>query len=230
MKRAIKYVLILIAVVVVYLGVSMLRTKGELQEELPFTLTLDSTSADILSGVDPAMEEALKNGDSTSADIQSGVDPAMEESLKSGDSTSADIQSGVDPSMEEELKDGDSSSADIGTGVLGEPTEVQAIKLSSGQLQSRGAYSSSGNISVVKESNGKSYLYLEDVKISKGPDLRVWFSADEAGSNFVDLGPLKANSGTFFYELPADVNPANFNTVIIRCRAFATNFGVGGLK
>ena len=52
--------------------------------------------------------------------------------------------------------------------------------------------------------------------------------SDDLGE-FVDLGPLKGNKGNQQYEIPDDVDVADFTTVSIWCRAFSVGFAKADL-
>ena len=44
-------------------------------------------------------------------------------------------------------------------------------------------------------------------------------------SEFINLGRLKANNGNQNYEIPNGVNLAEYNQVLIWCKAFGVLFG-----
>jgi hypothetical protein len=71
---------------------------------------------------------------------------------------------------------------------------------------------------------GKSYVRYENFKTINGPDIFVYLSKDLAASDFVNLGKVKATEGNVNYEIPANVNPADYPYVLIWCRAFGVLF------
>jgi hypothetical protein len=91
---------------------------------------------------------------------------------------------------------------------------------------------------VVLSDGAQRFLRFEDFATDNGPDLFVYLSrgvdADGAEAafddDFVDLGRLKGNVGEQNYEVPADVDLAEFDTVVIWCRRFATAFGAADLR
>jgi hypothetical protein len=69
---------------------------------------------------------------------------------------------------------------------------------------------------------------FEGVRIQNGPDLHVYLSKDAGGryaeGSVLYLGPLKATSGSFNYDVPAGTDVSAFKSVVVWCRAFAVLF------
>jgi len=87
-----------------------------------------------------------------------------------------------------------------------------------------------GVAKVVNLADGKTFLRLENLKATNGPDLYVYLSTDKGVSDFVNLGRLKGNIGNQNYEIPAGTDPAKYDTVLIWCKAFSTLFGSAKLS
>jgi len=68
------------------------------------------------------------------------------------------------------------------------------------------------------------FLRFENVEIAAAPAQHVYLSDHTDGSpgKFTDLGPLKATSGSFNYEIPAGVDLANVKSVVSWCLQFKT--------
>lgn len=81
---------------------------------------------------------------------------------------------------------------------------------------------------VLFELDGKLVLRFEEVAIQNGPDLHVYLGRGMSGAydgeKDLYLGALKATNGTFTYELPAGTSAADYKSVVVWCRAFATLF------
>lgn len=88
-----------------------------------------------------------------------------------------------------------------------------------------GFHNVEGVAKVITLSDGKTFLRLENLKATNGPDLYVYLSADKGSSDIVDLGRLKGNIGNQNYEIPTGTDLAKYNTVLIWCKAFSTLFG-----
>ncbi|MGQ4650656.1 DM13 domain-containing protein [Lyngbya aestuarii] len=92
-----------------------------------------------------------------------------------------------------------------------------------------------GMVNVVTE-NGQRYLeFDEDFKTDDGPDLFVLFHRKNPpqsyqDSDYVNLGPLQQVSGVQRYAIPADLEPAEFGSVVIWCRQFNATFGYAPLS
>ncbi len=89
-----------------------------------------------------------------------------------------------------------------------------------------------GSARILRASDGKYTLRLENFSVTNGPDLLVYLSTspdsfEEAGA--VNLGDLKATDGNQNYEIPAQVDVSRYRSVIIWCRQFRVNFAYATL-
>lgn len=84
--------------------------------------------------------------------------------------------------------------------------------------------------------NGKRYLELDQAfKTDSGPDLFVLLHRASPPQkyqpqDYANLGRLQKVSGTQRYAIPENVNPADFRSVVIWCRAFNVTFGYAPLR
>jgi hypothetical protein len=95
-------------------------------------------------------------------------------------------------------------------------------------------HSTSGTARLVTLEDGRRIIRIENLDSENGPDLVVYLSPQPAdgggfGSGAVNLGKLKGNKGSQNYELPADVDPAKFASVVIWCKRFSVAFGAAPL-
>ncbi|WP_405452175.1 DM13 domain-containing protein [Streptomyces erythrochromogenes] len=113
------------------------------------------------------------------------------------------------------------------------------------QTLARGAlisheHTTTGTAKVIRLADGSRTLRLENLDTSNGPDLRVWLTdapvkEGVAGwrvfddGKYVSLGKLKGNKGDQNYEIPADVNLADYSSVTIWCDRFDVSFGAATL-
>jgi hypothetical protein len=97
-----------------------------------------------------------------------------------------------------------------------------------GEFQSRGNYTTTGTV-LITQSDDTTFVRLQDLETDNGPDLKVYIAKDleEDGTpiDSVDLGDLKGNIGSSNYEVPSDVDIADYNYVVIWCKRFSTSFG-----
>ncbi|WP_330294427.1 DM13 domain-containing protein [Streptomyces sp. NBC_00503] len=101
-------------------------------------------------------------------------------------------------------------------------------------------HSTTGTAKLIRLPDGSRTLRLEDLDTSNGPDLRVWLTdapvkEGAAGwrvfddGKYVSLGKLKGNKGDQNYEIPADLNLAEYSSVTIWCDRFDVSFGAAEL-
>lgn len=93
-----------------------------------------------------------------------------------------------------------------------------------------GFHNVEGVAKVITLSDGKTFLRLENLKATNGPDLYVYLSTDKGSSDIVDLGRLKGNIGNQNYEIPTGTDLSKYSTVLIWCKAFSTLFGSAKLS
>jgi hypothetical protein len=111
-----------------------------------------------------------------------------------------------------------------------------------GPLPSRGGeltsleHHTTGRARLLDTGPGGLVLRLEDLDTLEGPDVHVYLSPAEAGSDpahlgdgGLDLGPLRANQGSANYAVPAGTDSARYRSAVIWCKRFSVAFGVAPL-
>lgn len=93
-----------------------------------------------------------------------------------------------------------------------------------------GFHKAEGIAKVINLADGRTFLRLENLKTTNGPDLYVYLSVGKDASDIVNLGRLKGNIGNQNYEIPAGTDLSKYNTVLIWCKAFSTLFGSAKLS
>ena len=91
-------------------------------------------------------------------------------------------------------------------------------------------HKSSGTAQLIKIGEKYFVRFEDDFKTTNGPDLFVHFGKDGKYVAEARLGALKGNVGSQNYEVPADLNPNDYNEVWIWCRAFFVAFGKAVLQ
>ena len=99
-------------------------------------------------------------------------------------------------------------------------------------------HDTSGRVRVVRQPDGSRLLAIEDLDTFDGPDLHVWITDAEVSEDgwrvfddgrYVDLGELRGNKGNLVYELPGDVDLADYQSVSIWCGRFSVSIGAAAL-
>lgn len=95
-----------------------------------------------------------------------------------------------------------------------------------------------GVVKVLNDGTEQRFLRFEEFETDNGPDLNVYLTTADAdadagdfgvGGQFVDLGDLKGNVGEQNYEIPTDVDLAEFDTVVVWCVRFGVAFTAADL-
>ena len=94
-----------------------------------------------------------------------------------------------------------------------------------GKLAGAGDHHAAGTVAVTKDAAGKPVLTLTDLAVDKVPDGRVYLAKDGDYTKGVELGKLTQFSGTVSYPIPASVNAADYNGVVIWCQKFSVEIG-----
>ena len=110
--------------------------------------------------------------------------------------------------------------------------EPEVVELATGQFEDA-EYATSGVAKVIELADGSRFVRLEGFSTSNGPDLFVGLSSSPSGGawgsyddeRYVQLGGLKATDGNQNYEIPADLDLAGLESVVIWCDRFNVAFG-----
>lgn len=102
----------------------------------------------------------------------------------------------------------------------GTPAPAAEVVASGGLRHLDPVHFGTGTVSILR--GATSVLRFQDVEINAAPQIYVYLSDHSDGSpgRFTDLGPLKATSGTFYYELPSSLDVTAPRSVVLWCRAF----------
>jgi hypothetical protein len=86
-----------------------------------------------------------------------------------------------------------------------------------------GIHNGKGPVRIVDVA-GQRLVRFDEVAITNAPDVHVYLSRETGGtwseSTSLYLGPLKATNGSFNYEVPRTADVANYESVVVWCRAF----------
>lgn len=94
-----------------------------------------------------------------------------------------------------------------------------------------------GQVTLYRLPDERHLVRFEDFRTTNGPALVVYLAkhpspmraADVVDGGFLSLGKLKGNVGNQNYEIPADINVADYNSVVIWCELFGVLFSPASL-
>lgn len=105
-----------------------------------------------------------------------------------------------------------------------------------GQFISRD-HGTSGVVRIVELADGRRIVRLEGLETDNGPDLYLYLSTNPADGPegdfdeaYVNLGRLQGNLGDQNYDVPEDVDPARYQSVVIWCDRFDSAFGAASVR
>ena len=113
-----------------------------------------------------------------------------------------------------------------------------ATALRSGQFTAiDGLHRGDGTATVYRQPDGTFVLRLDPFKVTNGPDLYVYLSAEPAPTDgaqlrqagALEVARLKGNVGSQNYALPTNIDLSQFRSVVIYCKQFNVVFSTAAL-
>lgn len=92
-------------------------------------------------------------------------------------------------------------------------------------LMGSDGHHASGKVAIAEGMNDTRVLTLSDIKVDKVPDGYVYLTRDADRMHGVELGMLKQFTGDISFDLPAGVNPDDYDSVVIWCKKFNVEIG-----
>jgi Electron transfer DM13 len=129
------------------------------------------------------------------------------------------INNSIDESMEQFVRSSEKQSSQTGNDTGSMLLTGSFVGVGDGIHDAR------GDAKVIPVESAGTVLRLEDLIVTNGPDLYVYLATNRSGSDFVNLGGLKANIGNQNYAIPTGTDMTKYDTVLIWCRAFSVLFG-----
>ncbi len=198
--------------------------------------------------IDNKVDEAAPQFDSGASSAEPAPTEVTPTEVTPTEAASTEVTQPEDPAptgvVAEESTDESAPSEQEAGEVAGEAEQDAAgagdeiVVLAAGNFVDR-SHPSSGVAEILNDGSAQRFLRFEDFETDNGPDLFVYLTTADATADasefgregeFVDLGVLKGNIGSQNYEIPEDVDIAEFNTVVIWCRRFAVAFGAADLS
>jgi len=105
-----------------------------------------------------------------------------------------------------------------------------ADTIASGSFVGKSNHITTGQVTIKRE-GGKVLIVLEDNFTFDGaPDPKLGFGNSGKYDLQTTFVPLAKNAGKQIYELPAGIDPANYNEFYVWCEKFSVPLGVAALK
>ncbi len=101
--------------------------------------------------------------------------------------------------------------------------------LASGAFRGKCGHAASGGVSVVKTETGIRVVLARDFKFDGAPDPKLGFGKN-GYVKATQFSVLKSNNGEQTYEIPAALDPADYNEVWVWCEQYSVPLGVANLE
>lgn len=121
-----------------------------------------------------------------------------------------------------------SCSKDKTADIIASSTATGAVKLA-GTFYPTAGIVVNGTVKIASSGSDFSLL-LDNFQISGGPDLKVYLSKKDTPFEFINLGPLKSNSGNQTYQIPKGVDFTVHKYALIHCQQYNHLFAIAELK
>lgn len=189
--------------------------------------TLNATLAFSVAGLEQSVPpSSTVDAPAAGQDVPAAEDGTAEDGAAE-DSAAEDGAAEVGPAVED--------AAEVGAaGDSAEPT-AQGMLVSRGELMGVDAFhTGSGDVLLLVGPVGELLLRFQDYAVRNGPDLHVYLTPDPGASvhaaGAIDLGPVKATSGSVNYDVPEGTDLGSFRAVVIYCVPFAVTFATAALN
>lgn len=113
---------------------------------------------------------------------------------------------------------------------VNEDVDVVGLSLlASGTIVEDKVEGTSGDVFVYGSAD-KKVLKLTDFNSKNGPDMKIYLATDLDASSYINLGAMKATTGTFSYDFDAATDIATYKYVLVWCEDYSKLFGHAELK
>lgn len=122
------------------------------------------------------------------------------------------------------------SAAVLAAGMAMSSTAFAGDQSREGSFTGDNNHVNTGGVEVVKEDDGWKIILKENFSFDGAPDARVGFGTAGKFVDPTDFEPLRQNTGEQVYVVPADIDPSEYDTVVIWCRQYSVQLGHAPLK
>jgi hypothetical protein len=167
-------------------------------------------------------------------ELTSGNGTILTDKVVTWVSTNPDICTVNDSGLLTALANGTSQIIASSEGVSSLPFNVMVGSESlarSGTFDGLNGYSVTGTATLERTADDASLRLESDFQSQSGPGLYVYLSPNATNVNGgINLGSLQTTSGEQTYAIPANVNPDDFDHVLVYCQPFGVPFGTANLQ
>jgi hypothetical protein len=129
------------------------------------------------------------------------------------------------------------SGNEIDEAMMADAANAEWVVAAQGQFMDADSFHQGSGSATIFQQGDARVLRFEDFTVTNGPDLHVLLSKHpapasraEVGSDYLDLGQLKGNIGNQNYEIPADIDLSEYQSVVIYCVPFHVVFSTATLN
>ncbi len=200
--------------------VSPLFINNAVDEAFPFEVPTEAEMAEMSEAEKQAMEEEFL-----------AAVPSEEELADLSPEERSEVGAKVDAAAAAVMTDNQTD--DMMPEMAGDP-----VVISQGQFVGADSFhQGAGQATIYQLPEGGHVLRFEDFDVTNGPDLHVILvknpsptSREDVGDDYIDLGSLKGNIGSQNYDIPADVDLSEYQSVVIYCMPFHVVFATATLN
>lgn len=95
----------------------------------------------------------------------------------------------------------------------------------SGSFNGASGHITTGDVTVVKTDGGYEIRLAGNFNFDGAPDPRIGFGKGGKFAKGTDFEPLQNDVGAQVYKVPADLNPAEFESIYVWCRQYSVPLG-----
>lgn len=112
-------------------------------------------------------------------------------------------------------------------GALALPVSAEAAE---GSFTGASNHITTGGVELVKADGGYEIHLKDNFEFDGAPDPRIGLGKDGKFVDGTDFEPLKSNTGAQVYKVPASIDAAEFDTIVLWCRKFSVPLGFAPLN
>ena len=102
--------------------------------------------------------------------------------------------------------------------------------ISTGQFSGANDHVTTGKVTIKKEGNDVLVILEDNFSLDGAPNPSLGFSKNGKFDVATDFSPLKSNTGHQVYKLPASINVADYDEIVVWCADFSVSLGSAKLQ